>query len=248
MSNACGNYNTGTILCGGSCNAVTPANPPSYNTACNSASNACGAYNTGTINCAGSCSVSTPALPPGYNTACAVGIGECQRYGVINCAGVCSVTPWAPGVENTAGLCNDGRDNDCDGLTDCADSNCQGININTTTCDTGWKGVCASGTQYRTCSGGTWTTTTCTNIIPASAEVCDGLDNDCSGTVDDSWQTMATRPYNSNQIGVCAGSKKQCSGISGWTDWFSVANFPNYISPETSACDGFDNDKSLIVM
>lgn len=60
-ANACGQANSGTIQCDGSCNAGgPPANPPGYGNACTSAPNACGQTNQGTIQCNGSCSASTP--------------------------------------------------------------------------------------------------------------------------------------------------------------------------------------------
>ena len=64
-------------------------------------------------------------------TACTVGIGSCVNSGVTICAGngtmICNVTPLAPGVENPPGSprCTDGKDNDCDGAIDLADSSCQ---------------------------------------------------------------------------------------------------------------------------
>ena len=47
-------------------------------------------------------------------------------------------------------------------------------------CDTTLPGVCATGTTQ--CTNGT--TITCKPDIPASPEVCDGLDNDCDGQID----------------------------------------------------------------
>jgi hypothetical protein len=65
-----------------------------------------------------------------------------------------------------------------------------------TPCDTGMPGVCGAGLNE--CVTGT--TLMCRPSVTASAEVCDGLDNDCNGMVDDG----ATCPFN--QIctrGVC---------------------------------------------
>jgi hypothetical protein len=66
----------------------------------------------------------------------------------------------------------DGVDNDCDGQTD--------ENL-TQTCDTGLYGVCADGTQA--CSGGSWNS--CVQDNTQSDEVCDDLDNNCDGKVDE---------------------------------------------------------------
>jgi FtsP/CotA-like multicopper oxidase with cupredoxin domain len=80
--------------------------------------------------------------------------------------------------------CFDGLDNDCDGLTDCADDSCDTA-VNGT-CDTGDPGICGPGTFQ--CQGGA---ETCVADTPAGTEgpsgdlTCsDGLDNDCDGLTD----------------------------------------------------------------
>ncbi|HUY05173.1 MAG TPA: hypothetical protein VMV62_00400, partial [Candidatus Paceibacterota bacterium] len=60
-ANACGQTNTGTYSCTGTCSASTPSNPAGYGSACTSAANACGQTNTGTYTCSGTCSASTPS-------------------------------------------------------------------------------------------------------------------------------------------------------------------------------------------
>jgi MYXO-CTERM domain-containing protein len=48
-----------------------------------------------------------------------------------------------------------------------------------TTCDTGQKGVCAAGVNQ--CQKGSLV---CTGLVQPSTEICDGLDNNCDGAVD----------------------------------------------------------------
>jgi spore coat protein A len=64
----------------------------------------------------------------GPATSC--GVGECAATGNLTCtdgAEVDTCTPGAPGVEGPFGdpSCNDVLDNDCDGLTDALDPDCQ---------------------------------------------------------------------------------------------------------------------------
>jgi Putative metal-binding motif len=66
-------------------------------------------------------------------TFCSVGQGVCLRSGVIGClangTAACGATAGTPKKELASfGLsCDDGQDNDCDGLTDTADPDCAGF-------------------------------------------------------------------------------------------------------------------------
>jgi len=139
--------------------------------------------------------------------------------------------PGSPGVE----VC-DGLDNDCDGQVDngvkqtfYADNDNDGYgnpDLSTLACSAPSGYVsndddCDDSRNY---------------IYPGALEVCDGLDNDCDGSVDEDLQ-----PPNANlQDGVCIGQKKVCAGSNGWIEP-DYAVIPNYEQVETS-CDGLDND------
>ncbi len=73
------------------------------------------------------------------------------------------------------------------------------------------------------------------NINPDATEDCNGLDDDCDGSIDDN----LTPPLNSMQAGACSGSVQTCDGINGWVDDYSGVS--NYEAVEVS-CDGIDND------
>jgi len=104
-----------------------------------------------------------------------------------SCAADCAPPPPTCNPDETPEQsCFDGNDNDCDSLTDCADTaDCDGSTGPATTCGVG---VCGS-TGNLTCSGGTQVDT-CTPGTPGvegpngDATCSDGLDNDCDGLTD----------------------------------------------------------------
>jgi hypothetical protein len=126
-----------------------------------------------------------------------------------------AIYPYAPE------LCNNIDDN-CDGSVD------EGL-IRPTSCGVG---VCVS-TGTETCSAGSWVGDTCTAGSP-SAEVCDNIDNDCDGSVDEG----LIRPTSCG-VGACAANTGQEACTAGV--WGADTCDP-LAGAEVEICDNTDND------
>ena len=168
----------------------------------------------------------------GEKRQCGSDVGLCKK-GVQTCAagkwGLC-----LGGVEPTPEVC-DGQDNNCDGkidegvtnacgtcgplpaeICDGLDNNCNGQIDEDCLCIPGTQqpcgtnvGACKPGVQ--TCqASGKWGT--CVGAIGPTPEVCDGIDNDCDGVVDNG-VTNRCGKCGPLPVEVCDGIDNDCNGV-----------------------------------
>jgi hypothetical protein len=166
--------------------------------------------------------------------------------GTRSCAAPQSVTPGTCAVTGGYGACNnspiaescDGVDNDCDGVPD--------DGIPSQQCDPvgtppgriyGANSQCQHGGTI--CTGGVLQ---CAGYVGPSNEVCDGIDNDCDGAVDEGvagvGQTCGIdRAPCSPGLTACVNGALVCSG--------GVAPQPEFCDAIDNDCDGVIDDQAF---
>ncbi len=170
---------------------------------------------------------------PNRNKACIVGKGICQRKGVWRCRKdqldvECSVRPGKPTKE----LCN-GKDDDCDGFIDenwpQKGEDCVG---GIGACQQKGKKVCSKDGKTLICSA--------KNVSP-KPEICDGIDNDCNGKIDEKWPKKGR---------FCSVGKGECQKYGSWicsADKLNIVCSAKPGKPEPEKCDGKDNNCNGVI-
>ncbi len=131
------------------------------------------------------------ALPDG---TCRVGVGACGATGATSCSSgalACGVGPGQPHAE----VCN-GADDNCDGRVDEAGPGLCAIASQVCT-----NGTCGCPVGQSICNGA---------CVTLSAEICDGLDNNCDGQIDENVTIACAADPDGDGYATSAALTQQC--------------------------------------
>ena len=211
----------GEIQCSNSC--VDPQTDPNN---CGQCGNACsGGVNASPMCNGGVCElVCDPGFIKDSTGQCVLFDSDGDGYGSdVDCDDLNpNVNPGA--LE----ICN-GVDDNCNGLVDETDPS-QG-----SSCSTGQLGVCSQGALA--CTNGKLS---CQQTVMSSPEICDNLDNDCDGTVDDDGICAAEIPADLQVTKTVVGSGSSQSFA------FTVSNLGPFTANDITVTETLSSDARIV--
>ncbi len=212
---------------------------------------------SGFVDQGGDCDDDDPAFHPGadeddctdpadYNCDGSTGYADADADGYPACE---DCDDGSASVHPDADEYCDGLDNDCDGTVDNdavdartwyndGDGDGRGDPTTGVAACTQPSGTVADGSDCDDSDDGIW---------PGAPELCDGLDNDCDGTVDEPDAVDATTwyiDYDADGYGSAAYTQDACTQPSGWVSDATDCDDSNAAANPGAAeiCDGADND------
>jgi Putative metal-binding motif len=157
------------------------------------------------------------------------GVGACERTGTMQCVGGQLQNSCSPGQPAEQDATCDNTDQDCDGRVD------ENYQPEVVSCG---AGACAA-TGSTSCSAGQLTTSCTPGTGGAQDTVCNGLDDDCDGDIDEEFDSQSV----SCGIGACASTGQLACAQGAVTDNCQ----PRPPLPDDSTCNGLDDDCNGVV-
>lgn len=162
------------------------------------------------------------------------GVGSCQRTVAYSCVNGQRINNCVPGMPAAFDVCGNGTDDDCNGIIDtyglggaCVESFQACVNTGVYQCNAELDGVVCSAT-----------------VPQASAESCDGVDNDCDQSVDE--DVLYAQPQcesdDPNVFGTCRQGSFICQGGNDFCQPSGVGTEAS-CSGDDEDCDGFVDEE-----
>jgi cysteine-rich repeat protein len=179
----------------------------------------------------GATHVCVAGTPPAEGTACTLptgGAGACR-------GGLCAAAACGNGVVDAGEECDDGNADNTDAcLTSCRNATCGDGYIRTGTedCDGAAPRSCTTtcgSTGSQACTACRWDT-----VCTPPAEICNGVDDDCDGTIDNGF-TCAPSTSQSCSTSCGSAGSQTCSSACAWGSCAAPAEICNALDDD---CDG----------